>query len=166
MPVQEINDRPEGIPLTYCLNPVPRLPDPVFPSGYGMRLMREDEVVAWQTLQKETEPFFKISDHLFMEEFGSNLDEAWKRCYFITAPDESVAGVISAWWKDDFRGGPWGKLHWLAVHPLHQGKGLARAATLVVLKRLGEEFGRVYLGTQSERLGAIALYESLGFRLQ
>lgn len=158
-------------------DPLPDLPPPSFPPGFGTRLMTPADVPLWTDVQRDAEPFFQIADDLFNQEFGHDPGQAFQRCYLITAPapdpdhtrpgSHHAAGVISAWWDDSFtyrdQTRPFGRLHWLAVRPAYQRRGLARAASLFVLHRLRQEFGRAYLVTQSNRHGAIQLYQSLGF---
>ena len=154
-----------GERMVMVCDPIGALPNAPLPAGYRMRLMGEADVSAWLAAQRAAEPYFAIADDLFERAFGSDLKAAWERCYVIETVAGEAAGVISAWWSDDFRGGRWGRLHWLAVVPRHQRKGLARAASVRVLQRLKGEFGRAYLVTQSKRAGAIRLYQSLGFEL-
>ena len=52
----------------------------------------------------------------------------------------------------------------IAVDPAHQRQGLASALLRELLHRVGEEDSRVTLEVRRSNAGAIALYESFGFR--
>jgi len=56
-------------------------------------------------------------------------------------------------------------VHWVATHPAHQRRGLARATVLAALRWM-KKFGyeNSILVTQVYRLPAIRLYLDLGFR--
>ena len=58
----------------------------------------------------------------------------------------------------------WGRVHWMAIRPEFQGRGLGRALLTVICRRL-RELGheRAYLHTSAARLAAIRLYLGFGF---
>ena len=77
---------------------------------------------------------------------------------------DTFIGTISAWFdKGDTEN--WGRLHWLAIIPSEQGKGLAKPLMTLVLNRL-HELGhtKVRLDTAFSRLPAIKLYLKFGFK--
>jgi GNAT superfamily N-acetyltransferase len=71
----------------------------------------------------------------------------------------------STGWSDDFsnRTVP-GRVHWVAIHPQHQGRKLAKpllSRTLELLRGLGHP--SAYLMTSTGRIPAITLYLRYGF---
>ena len=61
-------------------------------------------------------------------------------------------------------GESWGRVHWVAIRPEFQGRGLAKpliSASLRIIEQLGHD--KVYLSTATPRLPAINLYLSQGF---
>jgi RimJ/RimL family protein N-acetyltransferase len=56
-------------------------------------------------------------------------------------------------------------LHWVAVHPAHQGRGLGYVVSVAVLREGRDEHGLTscVLETQDTSLPAIVTYEKLGF---
>lgn len=58
-----------------------------------------------------------------------------------------------------------GRIHWLAVDPAYQGRGLGRFLVQAALQH-HKARGRahVYLSTEEDRDAAIHLYESIGFK--
>lgn len=139
------------------------IPAAAFPDGYGVRAMRPEDGPLWVDIWRDAEPYYTIGDNLFMEQFGSDLPAIPQRCYLITGPRGTAVGTISAWYKRDFQGADAGQIHWLAIRPAHQRKGLARAAMSYALGQLAQWHQRAFLGTQTARLGAIGLYLDFGF---
>ena len=76
---------------------------------------------------------------------------------------EYVASVFA--WEDEL-GSPVGRLHYLAVHPDYQRKGLGTALCLLILEYFKNE-GKtsVTLKTEEFRDHAIRLYKSIGFQI-
>ena len=72
-------------------------------------------------------------------------------------------GTVSAWYNRQFRGREYGRIHWIAIRPGCQRKGLGKAALSYALQVLAKWHDRSYLVTSGERLGAIAMYLSFGF---
>jgi len=74
---------------------------------------------------------------------------------------------VAAWPLPDGRGSEgqrYGRVHWVAIVPEMQGKGLSKPMLSVVLDRLRElGHGRAYLTTNTVRTAAINLYLKFGF---
>ncbi|MFO7698665.1 MAG: GNAT family N-acetyltransferase, partial [Anaerolineae bacterium] len=139
------------------------IPEVDFPEGYGIRAMQPNEGGLWEDIWRDTEPYFTIANGLFERAFGSNpVAMAW-RCYLVTGPRGVAVGTLSAWSDSDYLGEPWGQVHWVAIRPAYQRKGLARAALAYTLRQLAQWHTHAYLGTQSLRLPAIRLYLDMGF---
>ena len=77
-----------------------------------------------------------FKDDLFQREFGKNLPALEDRSFFVITDDGEEIGSITAWWRPDWRGKEWGMIHWVAIHPDYQGRGLAKPAMTVAMKRL------------------------------
>ncbi len=60
-------------------------------------------------------------------------------------------------------GGDAGRIHWVAIRPEAQGKGLGKAAMSHALQELARWHDRCYLVTSTERAAAITLYLKFGF---
>ena len=43
-----------------------------FAAGYGIRPMTTDDIGLWTDIQRDAEPFVKITDTLFHEQFGAD----------------------------------------------------------------------------------------------
>ena len=152
-----------GYELTMIRPDMADIPQVPFPEGFGVRPMRTEEGGLWLDIQRDAEPYFPIADGLFVQQFGHDLEAIqWRG--FIVVNDKGVGvGTISAWYNRDFRGQDYGVIHWVAIRPAYQGKGLGKAALSFALNQLAQWHDRCYLGTQSRRHAAIHLYLSAGF---
>lgn len=139
------------------------LPEYSFPDGFGIRTMNRGEAGLWEDVQRDAEPFFKITHGLFDSAFGDDPDAIERRCLLITGRDGCAVGTISAWYSRDFKGGDWGRIHWVAIRRQFQGRGLAKAALSHAMNLLAQWHDRAWLDTSTGRVGAIKLYLDFGF---
>ena len=139
------------------------IPSASFPDGYGIRPMTMDDIGLWTDIQRDAEPYLQITDRTFRNEFCDNLEALRWRCYIVIDPRGLGVGTISAWYDRDFRGQDYGRIHWVAVRPSCQGKGLGKAALSYALNNLAQWHDRCYLATSTERVPAIRLYLKYGF---
>lgn len=138
------------------------IPDIPFPEGFGIRNFHFGEGDIWERIQQAAEQFHLIDNNLFIKEFGNNLFEMNDRSFFIIRDDEEI-GTITAWWKLNLRNKEWGMIHWVAIYPDYQGKGLAKPAMSVAMKRLKQSHERAMLRTYSRSIAAIKVYLDFGF---
>ncbi|MCK5398364.1 MAG: GNAT family N-acetyltransferase, partial [Thermoplasmata archaeon] len=80
--------------------------------------------------------------------------------YFVIREENKIIGVVRCQF-------PHGTCHLdrMVVHPEHQGKGIGKALTQFIID-LAKEKGtsKVWLDTTPALEGAVALYESMGFK--
>ena len=140
------------------------IPDAPLPEGYRIRAMTRDDKGVWVDVYRDAEPYLPISPDTFVNEFGSALHTLpWRG--FIAEDAKGVAvGTVVAWFRDLPETTEYGRIHWLAVRPTHQRKGIARALCCHALRAMAQWHTKAILGTSANRKGALALYESLGFR--
>ena len=139
------------------------VPEFGLPAGYRLRRYRPGDETQWVVIHRAAEEHVAVTDETFRNQFGSDADTlAQRQFYVVRSPGEPVA-TATAWLAHD-RGPEWGRVHWVAVVPQEQRKGLAKAMLSAVCRRLGElGCDRAYLTTQTIRIAAIGLYLSLGF---
>lgn len=155
---------PAGNPIHMIRPHLRDIPVAAFPEGFTIRPLRiETEGQVWTDIVRESEEWLDLSAELFLDEFGHNLQAASERCFLIVDAADHTVGTISAWYRKAYRGRDYGLIHWVAVRPSHQGRGLGKAGLSFALNQLARWHDRALLGTQTRRLPAIALYLNFGF---
>lgn len=100
----------------------------------------------------------------FKGEFAPYPEELKRRMIFVRDPRGELVATSTAWWNDKGeRKVP--ILHWVAVAPSAQGKGIGKAIVSEAIKRKvaleGDE--DLYLSTQTWSYKAINIYRQAGF---
>ncbi len=133
------------------------------PAGYSIRWYRPGDGDVWLRIQLLADEYTKVTPGLFKEEFGTDVKVLSERQCFLCDGDDNAIGTASAWFGN-LDGESLGRIHWVAILPERQGKGLAEpllAAVCNKLKSLGHS--KTYLTTQTCRIPAINLYAKFGF---
>jgi GNAT superfamily N-acetyltransferase len=139
-------------------------PDFPCPAGFSLRWFQPGDRENWLRIHLAADCLQPISEALFAEQFGSHADLLPQRQCYLLAPDGQPIGTASAWFNDDFENRRFGRVHWVAVVPGYQGRGLAKPLMSTICHRL-RELGHdcAYLTTSTARLAAIKLYLRFGF---
>ena len=139
------------------------LPSPILPDKYSLRWYRAGDEAIWHAIHAATGVYDPIAPDLFIREFGDDTEMlASRQCYLLDAGGAAV-GTATAWIAAPGRPSTDGRVHWVAVVPRVQRRGLGTYLTLVVCRRLlelGAE--RAYLTTGSANIAAVQLYLRLG----
>lgn len=139
------------------------IPSAPFPAGFGMRPFRRGEQGLWLDIERDAERELRVADDLFALEFGGDPAAAERRCFFVVNERGVAVGTVSAWHSPAFRDGRYGRIHWLAVRPACQGRGLGRAALGHALRALAEWHDKAWLLTSGDRKSAVKMYLDFGF---
>ncbi len=141
--------------------------DPVLPDGYSLRMFAPGDRDAWCAVETSVGEFPDIEKAraYFEKDYAPFTEELPHRCVFACAPDGTPVATATAWWSKgtDER---LAMVHWVSVHPEHQGRGLGRAVMLRVLQLFEtlEPDRPIMLHTQTWSHIAVRMYQSLGFR--
>lgn len=140
------------------------VPDCALPAGYSVRPYEPGDGATWTWIWTAASLYNEIAAETFVREFGTDEDVLRERQSFLCEPGGEAVGTATAWFgKEEIDAGA-GLVHWVAVVPHLQGKGLGGSLMAIVLQRLRElGYGRSYLITQTARVAAIRLYLSFGF---
>ena len=143
------------------LDDIPQYP---LPPDFSVRWFEDGDESLWKHIQSESEPHFEITPGLFIDEFGSFSSELRERLFFLYDSRSRPIGTATAWFDNDYEGLPYGRIHWVALIPAMQGKGLSKPLMTVACNRL-RELGHVqaYLTTSTGRVPALRLYSTFGF---
>ncbi len=140
------------------------LPAHPLPSPFTLRPYRPGDEATWARIESLSDPHTAVTADLFEEQFGADEAELSARQRYLCDGDGAAVGTITAWHNDDYPGRRYGRVHWVAIVPSHQGRGLAKpllASCLELMEELGCE--GAYLTTEPPRIPAINLYLRFGF---
>lgn len=140
------------------------LPRHAVPDGFVIRPYARGDELSWVRIQSAADAYNVIVADLFRAQFGDDTVELGRRLFMLEDPAGTAIGTAAAWFGGARRGPAVGRVHWVAIHPAHQGRGLAKpllSRVCVALRGLGHE--SAFLTTSTARLPAIALYLSFGF---
>jgi GNAT superfamily N-acetyltransferase len=154
----------QNVPLTMVRNTLDDIPEFPLPARFSLRWFVPGDEQAWVNINASADRYNDISPGLFSQEFGFAREQLPQRMCFLCAPDVSAVGTAAAWFSTDSDWGAYGRIHWLALAPEFQGKGLSKPLMTTVCTRL-RELGhtQAYLKTSSARIPAINLYLRFGF---
>jgi GNAT superfamily N-acetyltransferase len=157
--------KPELVNITMVRETLEDLPDYPLPRPWSIRLYEAGDDAAFDDIWVAADENGQAHPGLFAVEFTPRIADVPARMHFLLDEKGRAVGTATAWSNDSFEGGSWGNVHWVAIKPEAQGKGLAKPLMAAVLKRL-KALGhtRAYLVTQTVRLTAISLYLDLGFK--
>jgi len=117
----------------------------------------------WLDLQRDAEQYGPLPEDLFVDNFGTDSQLVRDRCFFVVDTADVAVGAVSAWHSGSASGSVCGRVHWLAVRPVYQGRGLGKALLGHCLQRLAAWHQCAWLSTATGRLRAIGLYLNFGF---
>jgi len=134
------------------------------PEGFTVRGYRPGDEAAWRAIHEVADPRHAFTAATFGEQFGTDVATLAARQCYLTTNDGTSVGTATAWFGDGRWGEATGRVHWMAIVPEYQGRGLARPLLSIVLDRLVElDHERAYLTTSTARIPAVNLYLKFGF---
>ena len=156
---------PDPKRLFMVRDPLAGFPEYALPEGFALRPYAPGDEAAWRRIHLEADLFTDVPSELFRAQFGHDEKELARRQLYLAAPEGVSVGTASAWYGTEDRWKGWGRVHWVAIVPRWQGRGLAKPLMSAVLARLAElGHDRAYLTTHAVRTPAIGLYARFGFR--
>jgi GNAT superfamily N-acetyltransferase len=140
------------------------IPDCALPAGYAIRWYEKGDESMWAQIQQQADQYNTITPQTFAHEFGTDVGALEARQCYLYDSAMTPIGTASAWYGDARRGADWGRVHWVAILPDMQGRGLSKPLLTIICHRL-RELGhtRTYLDTETPRIPAICLYLKFGF---
>jgi len=156
MGVLMIKEAPDNYPR-YCL-----------PDGYSFCMYESGRENDWAVLEAAVGEFNSTIEAVeyFRSTFMADEDELTKRCIFVKSQEGEIVATSTAWYGTLFDDEVMPRVHWVSVHPRHQGKGIAKALitkTLDIFSELGNK-SPIYLTTQTWSYKAINIYLHFGFK--
>ena len=143
------------------LDDLPRAP---LPAPFSFRRYQPGDVAAWVRIHALADKFNVASPALFAERFGSDESELRERQLYLCDGAGDAIGTITAWHNDHYPGLCRGRVHWVAIVPAYQGRGLGKPLLAACLRRMVDlGYESAYLTTNPPRVPAINLYLGFGF---
>ena len=139
-------------------------PEFALPEGFSLRWYHPGDEENWFQIHRVADQLQTITPELFDRQFGSEAALLAQRQCYLLAPDGRPIGTGTAWFNNEFEGRKFGRVHWVAIVPDYQKRGLAKPLMSSICERL-RELGHdcAYLTTSTARLSAIKLYQRFGF---
>ena len=155
---------PAGIPVDMVREDLASIPAAAPPKGYSFGVINREQIGLWLDIERDAETFFDIGSDIFAGSFGTDMAAISDRCYILYDDRGCGIGTISAWIGETPRGRDYGRIHWVALRPAYQGRGLGKILMSYGLEQLkNRNHKRAILSTQSDRIPAINLYLHYGF---
>lgn len=155
------------IPIHMIRPTLADIPQFDLPPGIGFRTFRPGDEAVWAHIQDTADLFNHVTVETHRRDYGTDAAVLAQRQFFLENEAGEAIASASAWWTDDYAeagGGRWGEVHWVAMLPEWQGRGLARPLMTLVLNRMAElGHERAQLNTATIRLPAVNLYLRFGF---
>jgi len=145
------------------------IPYPTFTPSVSLRLYKKGDEAIWTRIWREAEPFDEIKDSTFHESLGTDEAVLERSVWFAVDEFGNDIGTVTAWSEPkDSESHPeyagWGRVHWVAVVPAWQGRGVGKMLLWHCLNELLHHgHHQTFLVTSSGRIGAVAMYQKFGF---
>ena len=154
----------ENISVTMVRDDLSTIPAFKFPDPFSASWYRSGDENKWVEISRAADKYNKITIETFYKEFGRDTELLGARQFFIRDAEKNFVGTCTSWFNGNYKGQPFGRIHWVAIAPEMQGKGLAKPLMSLALNKLIElGHKRAYLVTSSARIPAISLYLKFGF---
>jgi len=153
-----------NLPLKMTRASLDNVPEFTLPEGLSIRWYQPGDGATWLRIHQAADRYNEITPDLFPRQFGTDERLLCERqCYLLDSHGNAI-GTGTAWFNDNFEGAKFGRVHWMAIAPDYQGRGLAKPLLTVICRRLRElGHDRAYLSTSTVRIPAINLYLRFGF---
>ncbi len=150
----------ENISLSMIRADLNHIPEYALPDGYSIRLFRPDDPLNWIEIVRSGEHYINIGDDMFEKEFAQDMPSVQTGMYFLVEPGGKEIGTSTIWPAPNLKsdGLDYGRLHWVAIRPEFQGRGLCKPLLAFVLRHMAQRYNRSVLGTSSRRTVALKCY--------
>jgi ribosomal protein S18 acetylase RimI-like enzyme len=154
----------QSIPLNMIRHNLDGIPQYPFPAPYSFRWYQPGDGETWLQIHLEADRYSTLDSETFRNSFGTNDGILAERQFYVCDGGGQAVGTTTAWFDNDYNGRRFGRIHWVALEPTVQGRGLANAMLTLACNRLVElGHDRAYLDTATVRTKALNLYLKFGF---
>ena len=150
--------------ISLIRNNLEEIPEYLFPLNVKKRLFMPGDENLWVEIQTISDEHNTFNVQRFRDAFINDYGSVAQRQYYLFNENEKPIGTATAWYADNTIDSPCGLVHWLAILPEFQGKGLAKPLMALLLNRMCQlGHNRVKVNTNTVRIAAINLYLKFGF---
>ncbi len=136
----------------------------VLPPELSFRWHQPGDDRHWLAIHHLANLHSDVVDEMYEKAFGTDPKPLAKRQCYLLDGDGQPIGTATAWYDGHYNDASWGWVHYVAIVPAWQGRGVGKALMSIILHRLIElGHDKAYLFTQTCRVPAINLYLALGF---
>jgi GNAT superfamily N-acetyltransferase len=154
----------QNIPVTMVRPNLDGIPVAALPAGYAVTWYAAGDERHWIEIHRRADRYNSISLARFARAFGGDTAILGQRQAYLRDPADAVIGTATAWFDDVTHDPQLGRVHWVAIDPAYQGRGLAKPLLSVICRRLADlGHQQAYLTTSTARVPAINLYRQFGF---
>lgn len=153
------------IPLTMVRPHLRGLPVHACPPGFAVRSYAPGDDRTWAKIEAAAGPFASEAAALahFRNEFIPHADRLPGRVLFLADDEAGPIGTTTAW-AGARDGRRCGRIHWVAIVPEFQGRGLAKPLLSAAMQQIVSEHDCAYLTTETTSWRGINLYLGFGFQ--
>ncbi len=157
-------------PIIMCLKKEKYKPRRIIllPRGYKFKFYEKGDEKYWAEIEYSVGEFdsYEAALEYFQKDMKPYEEELMKRMVFIVNKDKIPVANACCWYKD-IKGVHQAHVHYVAVRPEHQNKGLGKAVFLKMLSLFEayEPNQDIYLHTQTWSHKAIRMYLKYGFEM-
>lgn len=139
------------------------VPQFALPPPFTVRWYRPGDAATWLRIHLAADKYSIFPPGKFQKQFGTDEQALAERQCYLCDGEGNAIGTTTAWFAD-YRGRPHGRIHWVAIEPEFQGRGLAAPMLTIACNRLRElGHDRAFLDSATVRVPALNLYLKFGF---
>lgn len=157
----------QNIPITMIRPHMNNIPQYKLPNGYHIRPFQINDISNWTNIETAVNEFPNQEAALarFNKEFTNEIDLFTQSCLILENKQNEAIGTTTAWYgKPQGKNKTYGRIHWVAIIPDEQGKGLAKPLLSAAMNILAKHHEKAYLTSQTTSYQAINMYLNYGFQ--
>ena len=133
---------------------------------YCFKFYENGDAKTWAMVQTQAESYHQeMTADFHSKEFEDDFERLKAKQIFVESVTSGEIVATATAWRGELDGFTMGRIHWVAVIPSHQRKGLARAMCTKLLTIFKEKgYQQVFLTTENFRIDAINIYLKFGFK--
>ena len=113
-------------PVTMIRRNLENIPQFELPPGITAHWYQPSDENHWVRIHELADTHNDVTLETFENQFGDDRNALKNRMLFWQDTENKTLGTITAWYSNDFQGQRIARIHWVAIIPEFQGRGLAQ----------------------------------------